>query len=97
MDILATPAARAVLAITVLAILTTIAYYVVRNYRDRIDQDIPGPDDHLDNFQEIHTKGDISDAEFRTIETVLEDQLQEQHSDADPEPQTEDESPSEER
>jgi len=96
MDILATPAARAVLAIAVLAILTTIGYYFVRNYRDRIDQDIPGPDDHLDNFQEIHSQGDISDAEFRTIETVLEEQLQEQQSDADPEPQTEDESPSDE-
>ena len=92
MEILETPAARAVLGVTVLAILTTIAHYVVTNYRDRIDQDIPGPEEHLDNFQEIHSQGDISDKEFRTIETVLEQQLEHQQSQPDDQPPTEDKS-----
>jgi|TARA_B110000495_G_scaffold194823_1_gene201642 uncharacterized membrane protein len=91
MEILETPAARAVLGITVLAILTTIAYFVVTNYRDRIDQDIPSPEEHLDNFQEIHSQGDISDKEFRTIETVLE-QLEHQQSQPNDQPPTEDKS-----
>ena len=92
MEILESPAARAVLGVTVLAILTTIAYYVVTNYRDRIDQDIPGPEEHLDNFQEIHSQGDISDEEFRTIETVLEQQLEHQQSQPEDQPPSEDES-----
>ena len=96
MDILETRAAQAVLGIAILAILCTIAYYIVRICRDRIDEDIPDPHDHLDNFQEIHSKGDISDEEFRTIETVLEEQLQDQQETAPDEPQTEDDSASSE-
>jgi len=91
MEILETPAAQAVLGVTVLAILTSIAYFAVTNYRDRIDQDIPGPEEHLDNFQEIHSQGDISDKEFRTIETVLE-QLEHQQSQPNDQPPTEDKS-----
>ena len=74
-DLLTTHAIRIVLSVAILVILILFAWYVLRNFRGRIDEDIPGGNDHLDNFREIRSKGDISEAEFRNIKTVLGDQL----------------------
>jgi len=74
-NLLTTQAIRIVLSLAILVILILFAWYVLRNFRGRIDEDIPERNDHLDNFREIRSKGDISEAEFRNIKTVLGDQL----------------------
>ena len=80
-DILTTPGTRIVLSIAILIVLILISRYVLTNFRGRIDEDIPEAKDHLDNFQEIHSKGDISASEFRSIKTVLGEQVHQETAD----------------
>ena len=80
-DILTTPGTRIVLSIAILIVLILISRYVLTNFRGRIDEDIPEAKDHLDNFQEIHSKGDISPSEFRSIKTVLGEQVHQETAD----------------
>ncbi len=82
-ELLATPAARIVLSVAILVVLILIFWWTVTNFRGRIDEDIPGVDDHLDNFKEIRSKGDISVTEFRNIKTVLEEQRHQEPTDSD--------------
>ena len=82
-DILTTPGTRIVLSIAILVVLILIARYVLTNFRGRIDEDIPQANDHLDNFREIRSKGDISEVEFRNIKTVLGEQLHQESPDLD--------------
>ncbi len=57
--------------VTVLVVLLGLAVWLVRKFRDSTAQDEPGSFDELTNFQEMRQKGDINDAEFRTIKSVL--------------------------
>ncbi|MBM00048.1 MAG: hypothetical protein ACON5G_16805 [Pirellulaceae bacterium] len=82
-ELLATPATRIVLSVAILIILILLSWYGLTNFRGRIDEDIPQANDHLDNFREIRSKGDISDVEFRNIKTVLGEQLHQESPDLD--------------
>ena len=57
-----------------IVILTSI--YVVKKFRDRIDEGMPGPNEHMSFFREMYDEGDITETEFRTIKTVLSEQLE---------------------
>lgn len=81
-EFLATPIAKVVLWMSVLLVLLVMGYYLVRRFRDRIGDDHPTASDLLTNFREMHREGDISEAEFRTIRTVLGRKLQEELKDA---------------
>ena len=80
-EILATPATQIVVSLASLVVLIVMAWRVLTNFRGRIDEDIPEAKDHLDNFQEIHSKGDISASEFRSIKTVLGEQVHQETAD----------------
>ena len=80
-DMLTTPGTRIVLSLAILVVLILIARYVLTNFRGRIDEDIPEAKDHLDNFEEIHSQGDISASEFRNIKTVLGEQVHQETAD----------------
>lgn len=82
-EFLTTPIASAVLWIAVLLVMLVVAYYALRRFRDRIDDDRQTASDLLTNFREMHQEGDISEMEFRTIKTVLGRKLQEELKDAD--------------
>jgi len=82
-EFLTTPIASAVLWIAVLLVMLVVAYYALRRFRDRIDDDRQKASDLLTNFREMHQEGDISEMEFRTIKTVLGRKLQEELKDAD--------------
>lgn len=82
-EFLTTPIASAVLWIAVLLVMLAVAYYALRRFRDRIDDDRQTASDLLTNFREMHQEGDISEMEFRTIKTVLGRKLQEELKDAD--------------
>jgi uncharacterized membrane protein len=82
-EFLRTPIASAVLWVTVLLVMLAVGYYVVRRYRDRIDDDRQTASELLTNFREMRQEGDISEMEFRTIKTVLGRKLQDELKDAD--------------
>ena len=67
----------------VLLILVVAGWYVAGRFRDRSDDNQPTASDLLTNFRELHHQGDINDAEFRTIKTVLGEKLQEELNSTD--------------
>lgn len=73
---MSTPPAQAVLWVTVLVFLLLVGTYAVKKFRDGIGEDGGGANELLTNFREMNREGDISDAEFRTIRTVLGNRLQ---------------------
>ncbi len=77
-EFLTTTTAKAVLWVAVLMVMLTVGYYMLRRFRDRIDDDRQTASDLLTNFREMHHEGDISETEFRTIKTVLGRKLQEE-------------------
>ena len=74
---------QAVIWTTVLVILVIVGWYVTGRFRDRTEENRLSPNDLLTNFRELHHQGDINDAEFRTIKTVLGARLQEELKDTD--------------
>ena len=77
-DFLQTPVAQLIISLAVLAILVVIGVYVVLRFRGFSDDDRPSAQDTFTNFREMHEQGDISDAEFRKLKTVLGKQMEEE-------------------
>ena len=80
-EFLQTPLAQLVIMIAILAIMIAASVYVLGRFRDRDEQDQQTTHDALTNFRELHSRGDLSDAEFRTIKTVLAAKLQDEIKD----------------
>ena len=83
-DFLTSRVAQVVLWVVALLVLMAISYYLLRRYRDRIDEDVQGPNEWLDNFREMHAEGDISKGEFRKVRTVLDEKIQQELDPAEP-------------
>ena len=62
--------------------ITVVGVYVVRIWRDHSGDDHVSVNDLLTNYREMHSRGDITDAEFRTIKTALKDKLERELSDS---------------
>jgi hypothetical protein len=58
------------------AALCVIGVYVVKRFRDRKGDNQPSASELLTNFREIHSRGGLSDEEFRTIKAQLAAQLE---------------------
>ena len=71
------PVAQLVVWVALLAILVAVAVYVLGKIRAASAQQEPGESEMLSKFRELHAKGELSDAEFRTIKTKLATRLQE--------------------
>jgi uncharacterized membrane protein len=82
-EFLNTLPAKAVISVAVLMVLLAVGYYLVRRFRDRIDDDRQTASDWLTNFREMRHEGDITESEFRTIKTVLGQKLHEELEDAE--------------
>ena len=54
-----------------IGVVTAIGFYLVRKLRDRVLKEEPLSTADLKDFEEIHSQGDISPEEFRTIKTAL--------------------------
>jgi hypothetical protein len=54
-----------------IAVVTALAFYLVRKLRDHVLKEEPLTGSELKDFEEIHSQGDISREEFRTIKTAL--------------------------
>ncbi|HID74872.1 MAG TPA: hypothetical protein EYP56_02630 [Planctomycetaceae bacterium] len=76
------PVARLILWTAAAGTLAAIAVYVLRKIRNEPAQQEPPASELLSKFREQHAKGEITDAEFRTIKTALADRLREELSDS---------------
>lgn len=70
-----------VLWLAVLAILLAVAVYVLEKIRPKPLQNEPRASQWLSKFRELHSRGGLSDEEYRTIKTTLASELQEELKD----------------
>jgi uncharacterized membrane protein len=70
-----------VLWTAVLAAISALAVWVIGKIRAEPVQQEPTASELLSNFRELHSRGELSDAEFRTIKTKLGTRLQEELKD----------------
>ncbi len=82
LETLRSPGGQTVIWLTVLVCVLMIGGYIVKKFRDRSDDDQLTANELLTNFREMNREGDISDAEFRTIKTVLGGRLQSETRDS---------------
>jgi hypothetical protein len=66
-----------------LAALATLTWYVVGKIRSKPAKKEPPTSQWLSKCRELHSKGGLSDEEFRTIKTQLSKQLQNELSGSD--------------
>jgi uncharacterized membrane protein len=74
-EFLETSQAQLVLWLLCGAVLVAVGVYVVKRFRDRSAGDHPGASEVMSKFREIHSRGGLSDEEFRTIKAQLAAQL----------------------
>ena len=65
-----------VLGVAALAILVAIGIYLAGKIRAKAVQKEPPSSELLTKFREMHSRGVLSDEEFRTIKTTLTERLQ---------------------
>jgi uncharacterized membrane protein len=70
-----------VLWVAVLAVLVTVAWYLIGKIRPKSAQKERRASEWLSKCRESHSQGELSDEEFRTIKTNLAAQLQEELND----------------
>jgi hypothetical protein len=67
-----------VISFALLASMIAIAAYVISKIRAKTIQREPEASELLSKFRDLHSKGVLTDAEFRTIKTALAVQLKEE-------------------
>ena len=72
-----------VLGVAALAILVAIGIYLAGKIRVKAVQKEPSASELLTKFREMHSRGVLSDEEFRTIKTTLTERLQAELRDKD--------------
>jgi uncharacterized membrane protein len=82
-EFLDSPLVSVVLLLALTATLVAVGVYVIGKVRSSVKQDEPDASTWLTKFQELHAKGELTDAEFRTIKAMLAERLQHQLSDTD--------------
>ena len=81
-ELLQMPAARVVLGFAVVATLVAIGIYVLGRVRSSFREDGPSANELLTNFRELHSRGELSDGEYRTIKAMLSARLQDELKDS---------------
>ena len=71
LDFVTDPWIKSALLIAVVLLLVAVGVYVVRIWRGSDGDDQLSASDLLTKFREIHSKGNLSEKEFRTIKTKL--------------------------
>jgi uncharacterized membrane protein len=71
-----------ILAFAVLAVLIVIAAYIIAKIRAEPAKKEHQASDWLSKYSDLHSKGGLSDEEFRTIKTKLAEQLQDELNDS---------------
>jgi 5-bromo-4-chloroindolyl phosphate hydrolysis protein len=66
-----------------LAILVAGGIYIIRKVREPEGGKEPTASEWLTKFKELHAQGELSDQEYRTIKSVLSEQLQQELNSTD--------------
>ena len=69
-DFLTTSFYQAGFSLLILCVLLVVSVYVVAIFRDYAAEDREDTQKGIANLEEMHAKGDISDEEFRTIQST---------------------------
>lgn len=77
-DLLENDTARLILNGALLAILGVVGFYLVGRFRHGFRESEQGSSHLLDNFRELHTRGQLSDEEYRNIKSKLAARLREE-------------------
>ena len=72
-----------IIGVVVLAALAAIGAYAIGKVRKEAVQKEPPASELLTKFREMHSRGVLSDEEFRTIKTTLTERLQSELKDRD--------------
>ena len=72
-----------VLWLAVPAVLVTVAWYVIWKIRPKSIQKERKANEWLSKFRESHSRGELTDEEFRTIKTTLTVHIQDELSNND--------------
>ena len=72
---------KLVVGVAMVASMLAVAVYVIRKVRTAPIQHERPANEMLSKCRESHSRGQLSDAEFRTIKTTLEARLQEELKD----------------
>ena len=75
--------AQVVILLAVLAAMIVVGIYLVRRFRGGAEEGHPSASDLMTNFGELHSQGELSDQEYRTIKTLLAARMQEELKDTD--------------
>ena len=68
----------AIILFTAVVALIAIGAYAVSKWRDAIDDDTNSTSELLTNFREMHSRGDLTAEEFRTIKARLSYEMKEE-------------------
>ena len=71
-------AEQLVIWIALLAIGLAVVFYVIDKVRTTPAQHEPKASELISKFRDLHSRGELSDEEFRTIRTTLAAQLQDE-------------------
>jgi hypothetical protein len=82
-DFLQHPLLLAALWFAAIFALTAVAFKIARRFRGSSDGDRPQAGPLLTKFRELHSRGGLSDEEYRTIKTKLATQLDVELNDAE--------------
>jgi len=80
LEYIGSPPGQAIILVTITLMLAVVGYYVVQRFRDGNDGD-DVLTHALDDFREMHDRGDLEDAEYRDVIAVVKATLQQrQHA-----------------
>jgi uncharacterized membrane protein len=77
-NFLQSTAAQVVIWLAVCAALVVVGIYVVGKVRQTLSESEPQAHDLMANFRELHSQGELSDEEYRTIKAMLAARVQQQ-------------------
>ena len=75
-DFLQSTAAQVVIWLALCAVLVAVGIYVVAKVRQTLAESEPETHELMANFRELHSQGELSDEEYRTIKATLAARLQ---------------------
>lgn len=70
--------ARVVIWLSLGVILVTVGFYVVGKVRENMRDPPSQSHDLITNFRELHSQGELTEQEYRTIKTKLAARLQQE-------------------
>ncbi len=83
MELLEGPWTRAIMLLAAIVALVAVGVYIVSKWRDTADDDAISTSELLSNFREMHSRGELTNEEFRTIKTRLSYKLKAELKDTD--------------